>query len=91
LKTVNVSVGNQDLVVDSHLKLKAGVHYAVGASSISLLLFLETFVPNLSSLDGMAKENRVRLSQPKPAAFTVLADILELHLSQFSFELLRIN
>lgn len=30
LHQVNISVGINDLIVDSHLRLKAGVHYAVG-------------------------------------------------------------
>lgn len=34
LQQVNISVGNNDLIVDAHLRLKADVHYAVSAPEV---------------------------------------------------------
>lgn len=37
LKQVNISVGDHDLLVDVHLRLKAGVHYAVSIMKYPML------------------------------------------------------
>ena len=94
LKKVNVSIGNQDLIVDSHLKLKAGVHYAVGA----FIYFSATCYFSLRHDDlflFLARwtewRRKIRLVFSEPALSPVSPNILRSHFCQSSFELLRTN